>query len=189
MFDDAYRAFLAPDGSGLLLRKGSFRLVADQGFYWAPFDAQGRPGERKKLLGGLDSLGRLAPGGRLLAYGEGLSGKREAFLTTFPAADQTLQLSANGGGTPQWSADGKAVYYLAGGALIEVQVGLDAAGRLTASPERKLFELDKVGLRPDGWSPAPDGNGFLLLKSLATDNRAEIVVVRNGLQRAKASTR
>ena len=189
VFDDAYRAFLALDGSGVLIRRGSFKLEADQGVYWAPFDAQGRPGERRKILGGLDAFGRLAPGGRLFAYGQGLSGRREAFLTTFPEADQTIQLSGRGGGTPQWSADGKAVYYLAGGALIEVQVGFDAAGRLTASPERTLFELDKVGLRSDGWSTAPDGNGFLLLKSLATDDRSEIVVVRNGLQRAKAATR
>jgi len=189
VLDDAYRAFLTPDGSGILMRKGGFRLEEAQGIYWAPLDSQGRPGEPRKILGGLDSLGRLAPGGRLLAYAEGISGKREAFLTTFPAADQTIQLSASGGGTPQWSADGEAVYYLSGNALIEVRVGLDAAGRLTASPERTLFDLDKVGLRPDGWSTAPDGNGFLLLKSLAVDNRSEIVVVRNGLRRAKPPTR
>ena len=64
------------DGSGILVRKGSFRLEQDQGVYWAPFDAQGRPGERRKILGGLDSFGRLAPDGKLYAYGEGLSGKR-----------------------------------------------------------------------------------------------------------------
>jgi hypothetical protein len=189
VLDDALRAYLAPDGSGLLLRKGGFHLESEQGFYWAPFDSQGRPGERTKILGGLESIGRLAPGGKLFAYSEGLSGRREAFLTNFPAHDQTIQLSANGGGTPQWSSDGKGVYYLSGGALVEVRVGVDAAGRLTASPERKLFDLERAGLRPEGWSPAPDGNGLLFLKSLATDNRSEIVVVRNGLQRAKATTR
>jgi Tol biopolymer transport system component len=189
VFDDAFRAFLAPDASGVVLRQGGFKLSENQGLYWVPFDAQGRPGERRKLLGGLDSLGRLAPGGKLLAYSEGISGKREAYLTAFPTVEQTIQLSANGGGTPQWSADGTAVYYLAGGALIEVEVSLDAAGRLTAAPERKLFELAKVGLRSDGWRTAPDGDGFLFLKSLATDDRSEIVVVRNGLQRATASTR
>ncbi len=147
VFDDAYRAFLAPDGSGILFRKGGFKLSSDQGFYWAPFDSRGRPGERKKILGGLDSLGRLSPDRRLLAYGDGLSGRREAFLTTFPAVDQTIQLSANGGGTPQWNAAGKAVDYLAGGSLIEVQIGLDASGRLTASPERKLRA------RQDGTAP------------------------------------
>ena len=189
VFDDAFRSFLAPDGSGVVVRRGSYRLETDQGVYWVPFDAKGRPGEIRKVLADLDSFGRLAPDGRLFAYGKGLSGKREAFLTTFPAADQTIQLSAHGGGTPHWSADGKTVYYLAGGALMEVQVGFGDAGRLTASPERQLFELDKMGLRSEGWSTAPFGNGFLFLKSLATDDDAEIVVVRNGLARAMASTR
>ncbi len=187
--DNAYRAALTPKGSGILVQSGAFRLSADHGLSWAPLDSQGHTGPRKKLLPGIDSFGRLAPDERILAYGESLNGRGEAFLATFPALDQTIQLSAHGGGTPQWSADGKSVYYLAGGSLVEVEVGLDARGRLTASPERKLFDLDKAGLRPDGWSTAPRGSGFIFLKSLATDNRSEIVVARNGLQRARPPAR
>ncbi len=189
IIDDAYSAFLTPTGSGILVQNGAFNLSDDHGLSWAPLDSQGHPGQRRKLVPGIDSLGRLAPGEKMLAYGKGLSGRREAFLTTFPELDQTIQLSANGGGTPQWSADGKSVCYLTGGALMEVKVGLDARGRLTAAPERKLFDLDKAGCRPDGWSTAPDGNGFIFLKSLATDNRSEIVVAANGLQRARVATR
>jgi len=189
VLDDAFRAFLAPDGSGLLLRKGGFKLSKEQGLYWAPFEADGLPGERRKLLGGFDAYGRLSPDGRLLAYGEWIGSRREAFLATFPDLDQTLQLSSNGGGTPQWRPDGKAVEYLSGGSLVEVAVGFDAAGRLTASPERNLFDLAAAGVRAGGWTVAPDGNGFLFVRPLATDNRSEIVVVRNGLQRALAGSR
>ena len=189
LLDDAYRAFLSPDGGGILLFKASFRLADDSGLYWEPFDAQGRRGPRRRIRRGFDTLGRLAPGGRLLAFSELTNGRREAFLTTFPAADQTIQLSAGGGGTPQWSADGRTVYYLAGRALIEVGVGLDASGRPTATPERRLFDLGASGLKPAGWQTAPDGSGFLFLKSLATDAREEIVVASHGLRRTKGPAR
>jgi len=187
VLDDAYRAFLAPDGSGLVIFKGTFR-VGQEGLFWAPFEADGRLGERVPLMRDPTAYGRLAPGGKLFAYGRSVESRREAFLTTFPALDQTLQLSSDGGGTPQWSADGRSVYYLSRGTLVEVAVGVDAGGRLTASPERKLFELEAAGLRSGGWTVAPDGNGFLLVQSLEADNRSEIVVARNGLARAKAAS-
>jgi Tol biopolymer transport system component len=189
VLEDAVRAYLTPDGNGLLLHQGSFDLTEEQGLYWAPFDAQGRPGPRRKLIDGVNVYGRLAPGGRLFAYDDVVAGQREVFLGTFPKADQKLQLSANGGFDPQWSANGKTVYYLSGRALVEVEVGIDGAGRLTASRERTLFDLDRLGLRLEGWSPAPDGNSFLFLKSLAGGHGDEIVVVCNGVQRALAEKR
>jgi len=187
--DDASRAFLAPDGSGLLLFEGSSRLSVAQGLYWAPFDANGRLGERTKLIGDLTAYGRLGPGGKLLAYGRNVDSRREAFLTTFPKLDQTIQLSSNGGGTPQWSADGRSVFYLSGNTMVEVEVGVGPGGRLTASPEHKLFALEENGLRSEGWTVAPDGRGLLFVKSVAADNRSDIVVVRNGLQRALTKSR
>ncbi|HLF55414.1 MAG TPA: protein kinase, partial [Thermoanaerobaculia bacterium] len=187
--DDAVRAFLAPDGSGLLLLKASFGLSPAQGLYWAPFDADGRLGERTQLIGDLSAYGRLGPNGRLLAYGRNVDSRREAFLTTFPKLDQTIQLSSNGGGTPQWSPDGRSVFYLSGNAMVEVEIGVGPGGRLTASPEHKLFALEENGLSSGGWTVAPDGNGLLFIKSVAADNRSEIVVVRNGLQRALTARR
>jgi len=186
--DDALRAFVAPDGSGLVLLQGSSWNAPAQGLYWAPFDADGRLGERTKLIEDLTAYGRLGPNGKLLAYGRSVDGRREAFLTTFPKLDQTIQLSSNGGGTPQWSADGRSVFYLSGNAMVEVEVGVGPGGRLAASPEHKLFALEENGLRSEGWTVAPDGNGLLFIKSVAGDDRSEIVVVRNGLQRALAKT-
>jgi hypothetical protein len=73
--------------------------------------------------------------------------------------------------------------------MVEVEVGVGPGGRLTASPEHKLFALEENGLSSGGWTVAPDGNGLLFIKSVAADNRSEIVVVRNGLQRALTARR
>ena len=181
--------FLAPDGNGLLIRKESFRLSEEQGLYWAPFESDGKLGERRLLLRGSSVAGRLAPGGRMLAYSRIVGDRRQAFLTTFPALDQTIQLSSTEGGLPQWQPDGRSVQYLSEGAMMQVDVGFDAAGRLTASRERRLFGLRESGLSSRGWSVAPDGKGFLFIKPLDGGNRSEIVVTLNGVQQAEASSR
>jgi dipeptidyl aminopeptidase/acylaminoacyl peptidase len=186
VFDDANRSFLAPDGRGALIRVGGYKQTESSGFYWVPFDERGRPGKRRKLLGGFDSYGRLSPDGRALAYGSLETGRREAYVSAFPGMDQTIQLSSDGGGTPQWSTDGRSVFYVAGGGLVAVDVGLDPAGRLKASPARKLFEFGPAHLLSDrGWSLIPDGSGFLFVKSLETESRSEIVVRRNALSGAE----
>ncbi len=181
--------YLAPDGNGLLIRRESFQLSEEQGLYWAPFGSDGKLGKRSLLFSGSDVIGRLAPGSRMLAYSRIVGNQRQAFLTTFPTLDQTIQLSSTEGGPPQWAFDGKSVFYLSGGAMLQVDVSLDAAGRLTASRERKLFELQKKGLDSEDWSVAPDGQGFLFIKPLDGGDRSEIVVARNGLQRAELSSR
>jgi len=129
-------------------------------------------------------LGRARPE----AHGRTEGRRRDAYLTTFPALDQTIQLSSSDSGTPIWSPDGRAVYYASAGELIRVDVGLDGGGRLTASPEKKLFDLAERGLDPDSWSVAPDGS-LLFVEPLASDAHSEIVVTRNGLQRALAENR
>ncbi|MFZ0427464.1 MAG: protein kinase [Acidobacteriota bacterium] len=182
-------AYLAPDGNGLLIRKESFQLSEEQGLYWAPFESDGKLGERRLLLRGPSVFGRLAPGSRMLAYSRIVGDQRQAFLTTFPALDQTIQLSSAEGGLPQWDPEGKSVYYLSEGTMVQVDVDLDNAGRLTATRERRLFDLQKSGLSRGSWSVAPDGRGFLFIKPLAGGDRSEIVVARNGMQRAEASSR
>jgi Tol biopolymer transport system component len=182
VFEGTDGASLAPDGSGMLVRVGGFRLTEEQGFYWVPFDENGDPGERRKVLSSALAYGRLSPDNRMLAYGSMDTGKYETFLTSFPEIDQTIQISSGGGGAPRWSADGQSAFYTDNGAVVEVEVGFDPDGRLTASSARGLFELDAAHLMSrQGWNVDPDGSGFLFVKSLETDTRTEIVVRRNAL--------
>jgi hypothetical protein len=180
---------VAPDAGGILFSKASYVLKTDQGLYWAPLDRSGRAGEPTKLLDGIGTFGRLSPDGRMLAYRGVVGRHRETFLTTFPALGQTIQLSSNGGEVPQWSPDSRSVFYVSERELTRVDVGFDAQGRLTASPEQKLFAPAKASFHLDDWTVPPDGKGFVFVKSLEPDRRSEIIVVRNGLQRAIAEAR
>jgi Tol biopolymer transport system component len=58
------------------------------------------------------SSGNLSPDGRWLAYRSSESGRGEVYVTPFGAGQGKWQVSANGGGRPQWSNDGKQLYYM-----------------------------------------------------------------------------
>ena len=179
LHENAYRSFLAPDGSGLLINRGGFQLQETGGFIWFPLDEKGELGEGHEILSGFSVSGRLAPNSQLLAYRLADGGQPEAYLTTFPGTDQTLQLSSGGAGTPRWSRDGKKVYYLSRGNVVEVEVEFDDQGRLRASPEKPLFSLQQAGLQRGGWDVT--SNGFLFVKVLETDVEPEMVVRQNAL--------
>ena len=51
--------------------------------------------------------------GKWLAYTSDESGTFEVYVVSFPAADQKLKISRDGGGEPRWRADGKELLYRA----------------------------------------------------------------------------
>ena len=51
--------------------------------------------------------------GKWLAYTSDESGTFEVYVVSFPAADQKLKISRDGGGEPRWRADGKELVYRA----------------------------------------------------------------------------
>ena len=167
-----------------MVNRGGFQLQESGGFHWFPLDEKGELGEGREILAGFQISGRLSPDSQLLAYRRADGGQPEAFLTTFPGSDQTLQLSSGGAGTPRWSRDGTTVYYQARGHLVEVEVEFDDNGRLRASPETPLFNLQQAGLARGGWDVTSDG--FLFVKVLETDVEPEMVVRQNALARPLA---
>jgi eukaryotic-like serine/threonine-protein kinase len=54
---------------------------------------------------------RVSPDGRWVAYSSDESGQWEVYITTFPEGKGKWRVSANGGGHPVWSGNGKEVFY------------------------------------------------------------------------------
>lgn len=121
-------------------------------------------GERKpSLILERGTAGNLSPDGHWLAYTSAESGTIQVYVVPFGGGQGKWQVSANGGTRPQWSKDGKELFYMdltfnllaipvtnAGGAL---QFG--AAQKLVTnwsapqviydvSPDGKKFLLDRV---------------------------------------------
>lgn len=106
--------------------------------------------------------------GKWLAYTSDESGGRfEVFITSFPSADQKLQISMAGGGQPRWKKDGKELYFRSLDNTVMV-VTLKAGAKLEASSPAVLFrsQRNNAVLRDPNrhqLSVSPDGDHFLLM--------------------------
>ena len=80
----------------------------------------------------------VSPDGRWIAYNGAESARYEVFIATFPAFTSKRQISKDGGVQPQWSADGRELFYLASdGAMMSVRLTPSPAAAST--PPSRLF--------------------------------------------------
>jgi serine/threonine-protein kinase len=82
-----------------------------------------------------------SPDGRWITYCSDVTGRWEVFIRPFPGDGSKWQVSTDGGGPSFWSADGRAVFYGAGDALMRVDLDFE--------PELRLSEPEVV-LERDG---------------------------------------
>jgi Tol biopolymer transport system component len=75
-------------------------------------------GERKPFMlvahaaFSLGASGSLSPDGKWIAYASDESGNVESYVAAFAGGQGKWQVSSNGGTRPQWSRDGKELYYM-----------------------------------------------------------------------------
>jgi tRNA A-37 threonylcarbamoyl transferase component Bud32 len=105
---------------------------------------------------------RFSPDGRWLAYSSDQSGREEVYIQPFPGPGRRVQVSADGGEQPTWSADGR-LFYRAGKAMMVAQLTRSAETASVAS-RRKLFEGDFYGLGEFAatYDVSADGRHFLM---------------------------
>jgi len=119
-------------------------------------------GERKPMLvvphsGNSSSvMGYLSPNGRWLAYASNESGTQEVYVVAYGGGQGKWQVSTNEGSKPQWSMDGKELYFandisrvLSAVPVKEVDGALQfgAAQALVTTPATQQFIYD---VSPDG---------------------------------------
>jgi len=111
-----------------------------------------------------ESGGRLSPDGRWLAYVSDASGRREAFIDSFPAPARAQRVAIDGEVEKvRFRSDGRELFVVAaeGDSWAVFASDLRLGERAEIGPPRKLFSLP-----PDfsGVEPSPSGDRFLLLK-------------------------
>lgn len=106
-----------------------------------------------------ETLAHFSPDGQWIVYRSDESGRSEIYLRDFapersPAVgDQKWTLSRDGGDKPRWSADGKAVFYIAPNRMI-TRVPLVFNGRtVQLGVPVPLFEVNPMGWRPYDVTP------------------------------------
>jgi dipeptidyl aminopeptidase/acylaminoacyl peptidase len=91
-----------------------------------------------------EAQARISPDGRWLAYVTDSTGTQEVYVRRYPELDAPRQVSAGGGGQPQWRPDQRELFYL--------------------SPDRSFRTSIAEGpsAARDSYAAMPDGRSFLI---------------------------
>ena len=162
--EGAYRIpdSISPDGKFLLFRQQNADTEADIGV--TSFEEQSEP---EILLGTpFNELhATISPDGRWFAYTSDESGRPEVYVRSFPDLGGKWQVSAEGGGEPVWSRDGKELFYRSGDKMMAARIATEP--ELAAERPVVLFEgayeLSGGGVTSN-YDVAPDGR-FVMIRS------------------------
>jgi Tol biopolymer transport system component len=126
----------------------------------------------------LEIRARFSPDGRWVAYESEESGRGEIYVRSFSRTGGKWQISTSGGTEPQWSRDGRKLYYIAPD-LKMIEVKVQTGETFEAGIPEPLFT---VSLRPvltgNRFLVAKDGR-FLLLSSLRGETTPPTTIVLN----------
>jgi serine/threonine-protein kinase len=169
--NDKIPGSVSPDGKVLLFHEDA--AGGNDIFAVSPNPAD--HSEKQRILGGPSSQhdARFSPDGQWIAYVSDESGRDEIYLSAYPTnrGPSRQQLSSGGGYDPQWSSDGRTVYYGWNGRIIRISVN-PRTGDI-GNPET-LAKIQPVW----DWSTAPDGR-FLISRVAKSAERHALKVVLN----------
>jgi len=168
----------SPDGKVILFNAGDPKTRLD---LWA-LDLL--PDAKPRIFAGGEAdqcCGRFSPDGHWVAYVATDSGRPEVFVKSFAGTEDAVQVSSNGGGAPEWRANGRELYYIApDNRLISVPVTM-TANAFKAGSATALFRINTkdtqgaaVGIAFDSVY-APVGNDRFLVAESQSDTRASMV--------------
>jgi Tol biopolymer transport system component len=132
--------------------------------------------------------GRLSPNMRWVAYASDESGRFEVYVRPFPTGRGKRLISVSGGMQPEWSRDGRELFYLSGdGKLTAVTVTTDGS-TFEAGVPRTLFDVETpeaIAPFPTDYAATDDAQRFLVNTVVDQPARPAVTVVLNWTARLK----
>ena len=124
-----------------------------------------------------ETLARISPDGRWIAYVSDESGRAEVYVARFPEMDPKTKVSTEGGGRPIWRRDGRELFFATDAGAVAVVTFDPAAGK--AGQVTPLFKTDLyLGL----YSPDADGRRFLVARPAPITRAVPLELVMNPLK-------
>jgi len=158
------------DGKTLFYSSGF--LSGDQIIWALPLDGDRTPHQVVAHA----TNGVLSPNGRWLAY-TAFSGQAEVYVMAYGGGQGKWQVSPNGGQVPQWSKDGKELYYFDGSQSISAVPVKDLGNTLEFGASQTLVSQWTILTLPF-YSVSPDGQK-LLMERVSQQVSQPVTVVTN----------
>ena len=104
-----------------------------------------------------------SPDGAWIAHSSNESGRAEIYVRPYPGPGAKIQVSSEGGYTPQWNPNGRELFYRSGQAIWAVPV--ETEPKFSVGRPKPLFEAEFLaGVWGSAFEVSPDGQRFLLVK-------------------------
>jgi hypothetical protein len=134
----------AQDGSLLARREDPTKLEGPSEYFAFPVSATGtRVGPEKSFLTARSRMQNLrtSPSGDFVAYQVVENGRTEIEVAPYPGPGAIVRVSNDGGAAPQWSEDGRKLFYANNGRLMAVEVTRTAPAFEVGAPKVVLEGL------------------------------------------------
>jgi hypothetical protein len=165
---------ISSDNKWLILRTGDLKRESFRDIIYTALNGDGTLHDIVRNNRSSEFSPVLSRDDRWLAYASDESGRIEVYVLPFPGPGERLQVTTSGGTEPQWSRDGRTLFYRQGRAV--KAVALTAGTTMTVGATTTLFE---GGYLPDAgisnFDVSADGKQFIMLQSV--DRQAETIVV------------
>jgi eukaryotic-like serine/threonine-protein kinase len=122
-----------------------------------------------------ESLSRLSPDTKWLAYTSDETGQAEVYLTSYPDRQVKKQVSTAGGEEPRWRPGGREIIYRYGAQWFSAPF-TDKPSLALGTP-RLLFEGPYINVPGYSWAMTPDGDRYLLLENPDLQRRVTTLTV------------
>jgi len=169
---DVFEAVLTPDARTIVYQLDT--LGADIYYRALAGDTTPRPVAASPTA--IETMPRLSPDGRRVAFSTDVSGRNEVVVQPFPGPGGRVQVSVNGGTEPVWSRDGRRLFYRGDGMLMAATVrpgpAFVIAARDTVFRDSYVF----AGNPHANYDVMPDGEHFVFLQG---NDDGEMIVVSN----------
>jgi serine/threonine-protein kinase len=168
---DVFESVMTPDMRYIVYQVDT--IGAD--IYYRGLSGDTTPHAVSTNLKAVETMPRVSPDGKWIAFSTDESGREEIVVQPFPGPGGRVQVSASGGSEPVWSRDGRRLFYRGDGHLMAARL---AAGKTFAVVARDTLFADAYQGAPNphaNYDVMPDGSHFLFLKPSSDGNMIVVV--------------
>ena len=169
---DVFEAVLSPDN-----RDVAYQLdTTGADLYYRAVNGDTTPHVVSNSPRAIETMPRLSPDGRWIAFSTDESGRQEVVVQAFPGPGGRVQVSARGGSEPVWSPDGKRLFYRGDGHLMAARLNTAQGFSVVARDTLFADTYQYAGNPHANYDVMADGSHFVFLKAASEGN---MIVVTN----------
>jgi serine/threonine-protein kinase len=171
----------SPDGRTLAFQEGYHQKTLYDIY---ALSLAGDSGVRPLLTSGANErLPTFSPNGRWLAYVSDESGRLQVYVRRWPAFDEPIEVTRDGGDSPAWARDGRELYFVKGQGVFAIPFddGRTGAARLVVNGTQRGTRnaLQLFGIFGRQYDIAPDGRFLMMQREDNLPSGSEYQVVLN----------